>query len=62
MSGSRSTRLDRSPRSLRLRRGDEILANTHTYNAVRQTILNVCERTGARLVDARMDFFVERAA
>jgi isopenicillin-N epimerase len=43
-------------RSLRLRRSDEILANTHTYNAVRQTILNVCERSGAKLVDVRLAF------
>ena len=43
-------------RSLDLRRGDEILANSHTYNAVRQTILNVCERTGAKLVDAQFAF------
>ncbi len=41
-------------RSLELRRGDEILATTHTYNAVRQTIREVCRRTGATLVEARI--------
>lgn len=39
-------------RSLQLRRGDEILASTHGYNAVRQAIRYVCSRTGARLVEA----------
>ncbi len=39
-------------RSLEFRRGDEILATTHTYNAVRQTIREVCRRTGAKLVEA----------
>src|SRR5579871_4360964 len=47
-----STGMNAVLRSLKLRRGDEILANTHTYNAVHQTIRHVCERTGARLVDA----------
>ena len=41
-------------RSLELRRGDEILCTTHTYNAVRQTIREVCRRTGAKLVEARI--------
>jgi isopenicillin-N epimerase len=41
-------------RSLELRRGDEILATTHTYNAVRQTIREVCRRTGAKPVEARI--------
>lgn len=39
-------------RSLEFRPGDEILATTHTYNAVRQTIRHVCGRTGAKLVEA----------
>ena len=39
-------------RSLEFRRGDEILATTHTYNAVRQTIREVCRRSGAKLVEA----------
>src|SRR5271154_4955729 len=40
-------------RSLEFRRGDEILATTHAYNAVKQTIREVCRRSGARLVEAR---------
>jgi len=39
-------------RSLEFRPGDEILATSHTYNAVRQTIRHVCGRSGARLVEA----------
>ena len=35
-------------RSLEFRPGDEILSTTHTYNAVRQTIREVCRRSGAR--------------
>ena len=46
-------------RSLELRPGDEILATTHTYNAVRQTIREVCRRTGAKLVEARIELPVE---
>ena len=42
-------------RSLEFRPGDEILATTHTYNAVRQTIREVCRRTGAKLVEARIE-------
>ncbi len=41
-------------RSLELRRGDEILGTTHTYNAVRQAIREVCRRTGAKPVEARI--------
>jgi len=41
-------------RSLEFQRGDEILATTHTYNAVRQAIREACRRTGARLVEARI--------
>lgn len=42
-------------RSLEFRPGDEILATSHTYNAVRQTLRHVCSRTGAKLVEARID-------
>jgi isopenicillin-N epimerase len=42
-------------RSIGLRRGDEILANSHTYYAVRQALRECCRRTGARLVEARID-------
>ena len=41
-------------RSLELRPGDEILANTHTYGAVRQAIREVCRRSGAIPVEARI--------
>lgn len=41
--------------SLEFARGDEILATTHTYNAVRQAVREVCRRTGAKSVDARID-------
>ncbi|MFY9317034.1 MAG: aminotransferase class V-fold PLP-dependent enzyme [Burkholderiales bacterium] len=41
-------------RSIALRPGDEILATTHTYGAVRQAIRECCRRTGARLVEARI--------
>jgi len=39
-------------RSLDFRPGDEILSTTHTYNAVRQTIREVCRRSGAKAVEA----------
>jgi isopenicillin-N epimerase len=42
-------------RSLDFRPGDEILATTHTYNAVRQAIREACRRTGAKLVEARIE-------
>ena len=41
-------------RSLEFRPGDEILSTTHTYNAVRQTIREVCRRTGAKPVEAKI--------
>ena len=41
-------------RSIELRRGDEILATSHAYGAVRQAIRECCRRTGARLVEARI--------
>ena len=39
-------------RSFRFRQGDEILATSHVYNAVRQTIRHLCERSGAKLIEA----------
>jgi isopenicillin-N epimerase len=42
-------------RSLELRPGDEILTTTHVYNAVRQTIRDVCSRSGAKLVEVPID-------
>jgi isopenicillin-N epimerase len=42
-------------RSIELRPGDEILANSHTYYAVRQAIRECCRRTGAKLVEAKID-------
>ncbi|HXM83915.1 MAG TPA: aminotransferase class V-fold PLP-dependent enzyme [Burkholderiales bacterium] len=39
-------------RALQFDADDEILATTHTYGAVRQAIRYVCDRTGARLVEA----------
>jgi isopenicillin-N epimerase len=42
-------------RSLEFRRGDEILVTTHTYNAVRQALREVCRRTGAKVVEARIE-------
>jgi isopenicillin-N epimerase len=41
-------------RSLRLRPGDEIVSTSHGYNAVRQCIRFVCERTGAKSVEMGM--------
>ncbi|MSQ74019.1 MAG: aminotransferase class V-fold PLP-dependent enzyme [Betaproteobacteria bacterium] len=46
-------------RSLELRPGDEILATTHTYNAVRQTIREVCRRFGAKLIEANIELPIE---
>jgi isopenicillin-N epimerase len=48
-------------RALEFRPGDEILANTHTYNAVRQAIGHVCGLTGAKLVEARISLPVRNA-
>ena len=48
-------------RSIELRRGDEILVTTHTYGAVRQAIRECCRRTGAKLVEARIDLPVLNA-
>jgi isopenicillin-N epimerase len=49
-------------RSFRLRRGDEVLHTNHIYNAVRQTIRHVCERSGAKMVEATIRLPVQSAA
>jgi isopenicillin-N epimerase len=41
-------------RSLSFSPGDEILAGSHVYGAVRQAIRYVCERTGAKFVEAEL--------
>jgi len=41
-------------RALEFRAHDEILATTHTYGAVRQAIRYVCDRTGAKLIEAQI--------
>jgi isopenicillin-N epimerase len=41
-------------RSLSFSPGDEILASSHVYGAVRQAIRHVCERSGARFVEAKI--------
>src|SRR5207302_10049611 len=43
-------------RSLRFEPGDEILVLSHVYGAVRNTVLYIAERTGARLVEATLPF------
>jgi isopenicillin-N epimerase len=43
-------------RSLRLAPGDEIVALSHGYGAVRNTVRYVTERAGARMVDALIPF------
>ena len=43
-------------RSLRLEPGEEIVALTHGYGAVRNTIAYVTERAGARMIDAPVLF------
>jgi isopenicillin-N epimerase len=43
-------------RSLRFEPGDELLTTTHAYNACRNTLLFVAERTGARVVTADVPF------
>jgi isopenicillin-N epimerase len=43
-------------RSLRLQAGDEVVVLTHGYGAVRNTVRFVCERSGARMVEATVPF------
>ena len=43
-------------RSLRLAAGDEIVVLSHGYRAVRNTVSFVCERAGARMVEAVLPF------
>ncbi len=43
-------------RSLHLAPGDEIVVLSHVYGAVRNTVQFVCERTGARMVEASLPF------
>lgn len=43
-------------RSLRLQADDEIVVLSHGYGAVRNTVRFVCERAGARLVEAEIPF------
>jgi isopenicillin-N epimerase len=43
-------------RSLRLQPGDEIVVLSHAYGAVRNTVRYVCERAGARMVEAEVPF------
>jgi isopenicillin-N epimerase len=43
-------------RSLRLRAGDEIVVLSHAYGAVRNAVRFVCERAGARMVEAKIPF------
>jgi isopenicillin-N epimerase len=43
-------------RSLRLQSGDEIVVLSHGYGAVRNTVRFVCERAGARMVEAEIPF------
>ena len=43
-------------RSLRLQASDEVLTLSHGYGAVRNTVRYVCERVGARVVEAAIPF------
>ena len=43
-------------RSLKLRRGDELLTTNHDYNACHNVLVEAARRTGARLVTARVPF------
>src|SRR5215510_9114680 len=46
-------------RSLILRPGDDMLITDHTYPAVRNAVRFVCERSGARVIEARLPFPAE---
>jgi len=46
-------------RSFPLKPGDEVLITDHTYPAVRNAVRFVCERTGARIVEAKLRFPAE---
>src|SRR5215470_11808534 len=46
-------------RSFPLKPGDEVLITDHTYPAVRNAVRFVCERAGARIVEAKLRFPVE---
>jgi len=48
-------------RSVDLQPGDEVLITDHGYGAIDRTWAHACERTGARLVRARVDLPVESA-
>lgn len=48
-------------RSLSFSSGDEILASSHVYGAVRQAIRHVCERSGAKFVEAELPLPVGNA-
>jgi len=43
-------------RSMQLREGDELLHASHVYNAVRNTMLYVAERAGAKVVSAELPY------
>jgi isopenicillin-N epimerase len=46
-------------RSLSLQPGDQIVTTTHVYAAVRKTLLYVCQRSGATLIEAAVPFPLE---
>jgi isopenicillin-N epimerase len=54
-----STGVNAVLRSLELEPGDELLTTTHAYGAVRKTLEYLCDRRGARLVEAPVPFPLE---
>ena len=48
-------------RSLRLKRGDELLTTSHDYNACHNVLAEAAERAGARLVTAQIPFPLSNA-
>jgi isopenicillin-N epimerase len=46
-------------RSFILKPGDDVLITDHTYPAVRNAVRFVCERAGARMIEARLPFPAE---